>query len=37
MSPRQIVNLVLSMSIGIAAITMLCAIAFFFWRDWRKH
>jgi len=29
--------LVLSISIGVAAIAMLCTIAFFFWRDWTRH
>jgi len=37
MTPRQIINLVLSISIGVAAIAMLCTIAFFFWRDWTRH
>jgi len=37
MTPRQVVNLVLSISMGVAAIAMFCAIAFFFWRDWTKH
>jgi len=36
-TPRQIVNLVLFVSIGIAAFAMFGAIAFFFWRDWRRH
>jgi hypothetical protein len=37
MTPQQVVNLVLSVSIGVAAAAMFCAIAFFFWRDWVKH
>jgi len=37
MAPQQVVNLVLSISIGVAAVAMFGAIAFFFWRDWTRH
>jgi hypothetical protein len=37
MTPQQVVNMVLTVSIGVAAVTIFCVIAFFFWRDWVKH
>jgi hypothetical protein len=37
MTPQQIVNMILTISIGTAALIMFAAIAFFFWRDWGKH
>ena len=37
MTPRQVVNLILTISIGTAAIALFAAIGFFFWCDWGKH
>jgi len=37
MSPQQVVNLILTISIGIAAVAMIVLIAFFFWREWGRR
>ena len=37
MSPQLIVNLVLTIFIGLAATAIFAAIAFFLWRDWVNH
>ncbi len=37
MTPQQVVNLILTISIGIAVVALFAAIAFFFWRDWGRH
>ena len=37
MTPRQTINLVLSISIGLAALAMFGAIGFFFLREWIRN
>jgi len=36
-TPREVVNLVLSISIGVAAVAVFGAVIFFFLREWTRR